>query len=227
VVKRVTYDREQHSAALDGECNTQELLRMLAEIDQDPECAQADSVYRLIGDTLRDPDSPVLGTNVTSAVMRSVARESVPHVPADAVVKPFQSGRRIATERQSVFWRGLRSSAAMVAAVGVISALVWKSSAVNPDPVVAYVIFEQPRSQPQVVQMDSMPPDLVDYLLAHRQNSVAGSMNAGSAVIRANMGEAGVSTDRNGTATPRAGEMDWVRLWDSRPVYVTPRTVER
>jgi sigma-E factor negative regulatory protein RseA len=218
-------ESEQLSAAHDAECSAQELLRMLDAIDSDPVAAEQDALYHLIGDALRDPDSPALHVDVTTSVMRSVARESVPHVPADGVVRPFKT-HRVTSVRAADWLRVVRSSVAGVAAVALLSALVWQGASNNADPVVAYVFFEQPRTQPQVVQMDSMPPELVDYLLAHRQNSVAGSMNAGSSVIRANAGDVG-GADRQPVPVQRAGDMDWVRLWDNRPVYVTPRTVER
>lgn len=220
---------EQLSAAHDGEGNVQDLLRLLDAIDSDEDQRAEQAVYRLIGDTLRNPDSPVLSIDVTSAVMRSVAREPVPHIPANADVTPFALRNSRQRARSPSVWRALSGSAAAVAAVAFISALVWKFSAMNTDPVVAYVIFEQPRATQQVVQMDSMPPELVDYLLAHRQNSAAGSMNAGSALIRANLGDSPANPNERPAPKPAGtgGDMDWVRLWDARPVYVTPRAVER
>lgn len=250
---------EHNSAAHDGEGNAQDLLRMLDAIDSDPTQRKRDSLYYLIGDALRDPGSPALSVDVTSAVMRSVAREPVPAVPADAAVRPFRTARTELSSRHAgqdsngavnsgvssaihaaandqassgganlpkPWWQTLARSAAAIAAVAFISGLVWRGTGVS-DPVVAYVVFEQPRNMPQAVQMDSMPPELVEYLLAHRQNTVAGSMNAGSALIRANLDDPQVSGDRLQAQHPRAGDMEWVRLWDNRPVYVTPRAVER
>ncbi len=235
---------EQFSQAHDGEGNAQDLLRLLDAIDSDPSQRERSAVYHLIGDALRDPDSPSLKVDVTAAVMRSVAREPVPAVPADASVKPFRSSRlkdaysartdnpntpSADSRHAAPWWSAIGRSAAAIAAVAFLSGLLWNGTGVSSDPVVAYVVFEQPRSAPQVVQMDSMPPELVDYLLAHRQNTVAGSMNAGSALIRANTGNAGeggsgIDRPQHGI---RAGDMEWVRLWDNRPVYVTPRAVER
>lgn len=240
---------EHFSAAHDGEGNAQDMLRLLDAIDSDPERRNQDSLYYLIGDALRDRESPALSVDVTSAVMRSVAREPVPAIPADATVKPFRSARvpaqvaaqaaqpsqtsgSAAANGPKAWWQGLARSAAAVAAVAFISGLVWRGTGVS-DPVVAYVVFEQPRTAPQVVQMDTMPAELVDYLLAHRQNTVAGSMNVGSALIRANMGESAVVHESAQAQHPqaaqqsRSGDMEWVRLWDNRPVYVTPRAVER
>jgi len=218
-------DFEELSSAHDGEGNTQDLLRMLDAIDSDADSRERDSLYRLIGDTLRDPGSPVLGTDVTRAVMRSVAREPVPHVPEHDQVSPFVARRSDARHRHPVV-RSFSATAAAVAAVAFISALVWRGVGVNADPVVAYVVFEQPRTQPQVVQMDAMPPELVEYLLAHRQNSAVGTINTGSAVIRAGADDSSLPTNARAVQN-RGGDMEWVRLWDNRPVYVTNRTVER
>lgn len=236
-------DVEQQSAAHDGEGNAQDLLRLLDAIDSDPAARERHSLYHLIGDALRSPDSPTLSTDVTAAVMRSVAREPVPQIPADASVKPFRASRTgrhqqtssdgswqgadLARSGGRPWWQVLSRSAAAIAAVAFISGLLWRGTGFGNDPVVAYVVFEQPHSGPQVVQMDTMPPELVDYLLAHRQNTVAGSMNAGSALIRANLDDAPHAGDRLPQNAQRPSDMEWVRLWDNRPVYVTPRAVER
>lgn len=225
MVKRMNDDLEGLSAAHDGEGRHQDLLRLLDAIDNDPEIRKQQSIYHLIGDALRTPDSPTLGTDVRASVMRSVAREPVPAIPADAVVQPFKH-RRVPQQVKRSAFRTAGASAAAVAAVALISALLWRGGVSTSDPIVSYVIFEQPRNNSQLVQVDGMPAELVDYLLAHRQNSAAGTMSAGSALIRAN-GSDNLDNRTNANASPRSGDMEWVRLWDNRPVYVTPRAVER
>jgi len=220
-------DLEHFSASHDGEGNLQDLLGLLDDIDSNADARERHALYHLIGDAMRNPDSPVLTTDVTAAVMRSVAREAVPSIPADASIHTLNVRRRSSIKTPATWIRALSGSFAAAAAVAFVSSMIWKFSAVNTDPVVAYVVFEQPRAQGQVVQMDSMPPELVDYLLAHRQNSAAGSMNAGSSLIRANVGEPARLSDPQVLAKPKQGDMEWVRLWDSRPVYVNSHAVER
>jgi negative regulator of sigma E activity len=216
---------ETLSALADSQLDPQDLLAALDAIDANPDAAQEAHLYALIGDAMRDPDSAALSLNITASVMAAVASEPVPTRTPDAGSNVLSLPALRLKARLPLAVRAATSSLAGIAATVFVSAMVWSTNPASSDPQTANVLFEQPASAQKVVTMDSMPPEMVDYLLAHRQNSAAGSMNAGSAVIRANLG-AETRTDRPAQPQPRS-DMEWVRLWNGKPVYVSPTAVER
>jgi hypothetical protein len=125
--------------------------------------------------------------------------------------------RRIGKPDWEILVKAVSSSLAAVAAIGFVSVAVWTSSPVARDPVSASAIFEQPAASVRLASVDAMPPELNDYLLAHRQNSAAGSMNVGASLIKAGNSERAAENLRQ---TKPKSDMAWVRLWDSEPVYV-------
>lgn len=222
-------ESENLSALIDGEVDPQTLLAALDRLDADPGQADDAAIFALIGDALRagtHKSDASLSVNVTASVMAAVAREPIPTAvrPADNNVMPF-SGRHLVKAWPGT-WKNVASALGGVAATLFVSAVVWSTSPVAQDPQSASAFFEQPAQQQRVVTMDAMPADMVDYLLAHRQNSAAGSMNAGSALIRANLGTDGVAVERR-APPPRGSDMEWVRLWDSKPAYISSSAVER
>ncbi len=207
------------SAMLDGNSDPQAILAALDDMDQNEECSQAWGRYALIGEAMRDPgiSSRNLTMNVTKGVMQALVNEPVPTpINQETSVLPLLA-RRVVKPDWEMLVKAVSSSLAAVAAIGFVSVAVWTSSPVARDPVSANAIFEQPVAVVMQVSADSMPPELDEYLLAHRQNSAAGSMNVGAAVIKAG------NTDRQGEIRRQAkpkSDMAWVRLWDSEPVYV-------
>ena len=212
---------ENLSATLDGNSDPQSILAALDDLDRHEECARTWARYALIGEAMRDPSasSRSLTLDVSKSVMQALANEPVPapvFAADEDTVKPL-SVRRFARFDWETTVKAVSSSLAAVAAIGFVSVAVWTSSPVSRDPVSANAIFEHPAAPVGLASSDSMPPELNDYLLAHRQNSAAGSMNVGASVIRA--GGLDRSQDIRRQPLPRS-DMAWVRLWDSEPVYV-------
>jgi len=212
---------ENLSAMLDGDLDAQSLLAGLDDMNSDPACAKAWSRYALIGDAMRDPSasSKSLSLNVTNSVMQALVNEPVPTLMPhsdESKVTPLVV-RRFGKPDWETLVKAVTSSMAAVAAIGFVSVAVWSTSPVAQDPVSANAIFEQPVASTRLVSLESMPPEFNEYLLAHRQNSAAGSMNVGASVIKA--GNVDRSSDTRRQSKPKS-DMDWVRLWDSEPVYV-------
>jgi negative regulator of sigma E activity len=217
---------ENLSAVVDGDCDPQAILAALDDMDRHEKCAQAWGRYALIGEAMRDPaaSSRNLTIDVTRGVMQALVNEPVPTPSNEEISIAPLLARRVTKPDWEMLVKAVSSSLAAVAAIGFVSVAVWTSSPVARDPVSANAIFEQPVTVVRQVSTDSMPPELNEYLLAHRQNSAAGSMNVGAAVIKA--GNADRSGDARRQSMPKS-DMAWVRLWDSEPVYVKDSTRER
>ncbi|MCE2680980.1 MAG: sigma-E factor negative regulatory protein [Burkholderiales bacterium] len=217
---------ENLSATLDGNTDPQSILAALDDMDSHEDCAQAWVRYALIGEAMRDPavSSRNLTMDVSKGVMQALVNEPVPTpLNNETSVVPLLA-RRFAKPDWEMLVKAVSSSLAAVAAIGFVSVAVWTSSPVARDPVSANAIFEQPVAAVRQVSADSMPPELNEYLLAHRQNSAAGSMNVGAAVIKA--GNADSVGEIRRQSKPKS-DMAWVRLWDSEPVYVKDNAREQ
>jgi sigma-E factor negative regulatory protein RseA len=69
-------NREQLSAAIDGELSAQELRFLLRRLDHDAALAQTWSRYQLAGDGVRRQVPPLASADFAARVMRAIERES-------------------------------------------------------------------------------------------------------------------------------------------------------
>lgn len=70
-------NREQLSAAIDGELSAQELRFLLRRLDHDAALSQTWSRYHLAGDGVRRQVPPLASADFAARVMRAIERESV------------------------------------------------------------------------------------------------------------------------------------------------------
>jgi sigma-E factor negative regulatory protein RseA len=119
---------EVWSALADGEASESEVDAALAGWRRSPQAESCWHAYHLIGDSLRSSElaSPAArDARVLAAVRSRLAAE--PIVLAPSPVASVAAAAAGSTARRTVQrrWRGLTGSAAMVAGVGAVGAMVW------------------------------------------------------------------------------------------------------
>jgi sigma-E factor negative regulatory protein RseA len=77
-------NREQLSAAIDGELSAQELRFLLRRLDHDAALSQAWSRYHVAGDGVRRQVPPLASADFAARVMRAIERESTAGSPVSA-----------------------------------------------------------------------------------------------------------------------------------------------
>ncbi|WP_029891392.1 sigma-E factor negative regulatory protein [Polycyclovorans algicola] len=188
---------EMLSAALDGECTSEELDQLLADLTNDPAAVQRWQTWAAVKASMGGARVGRVSADWSNAVMKSISMEAPPVMLAPATKPRPEPGVRVAQaprRRRRSAWAAA-GAAASVSAVALGWMLVSNPAAVSETPGFADVTTERP-APAQIAQLpdsrvSQMPVDtaardrwlLNEYLMEHHQ--FAGSRGMGSTLRQA------------------------------------------
>ena len=160
------------SALMDGEARQKETRHTISHLKESDDCCESWKVFHLIGDVMRG--DPPLRDDFMSRFHARMESEPIPLTPRVVWRKPV--GYAL-------------SAAASLAAIGVVSMMVFSNNPLQPQVQIAAAPVAPPPITPQVIPQPRPAPAvnqgrIIEYMMAHQEFSPSTALQGVAPYVR-------------------------------------------